>query len=234
MFGKKNILSTRLIHHKQFWQLKRLNSTQFQDEFKVTMSRICSPAMILTAGCEPKKGLNSLHGMTLSSVCSLSVYPNPLLQFNLHLPSYTSKSLHENDGYLALHMLPPSPKAALLGRTFASGIKRDPRHFDTKPKVNDDGSIFHEMTTPFTKIDSNDFIMHKVNEKVEIPILKELERVFVCNKKQVFEVDNHEIWVVNVLQILNPNANYSQQTSKTGGLLYYDRGFHKVGASLRD
>lgn len=197
----------------------------FKELFKTSMSRVSSPAMVLTAGC---KGQNDiLHGMTLSSVCSLSVYPSPLLQFNLHLPSYTSTSLHQN-GLLCLHLMPPTAKSVFLSRTFASGIKRDPEHFDVKP---DDGELFHEMTTPFSHIQQLDYSLHKVGTGY-VPVLEELEAAFICKKKTVVGVDNHEIWVVEVLDILAPNRNYHHK--KSGGLLYFDKGFHKVGDNLHE
>lgn len=231
-------------HSQKVAQTKYLApaSDQFKDEFKATMARISSQAMILTAGVKgfttndtsmlSNTALSKLHGMTLSSVCSLSVYPNPLLQFNLHLPSYTSQTIQENgSGYLALHLLPPTSKSVTLSRIFASGIKRDPKHFES---TGDDGSVFHEMTTPFKQISNDDYKIFDIDGEHKIPILKELERIFICSRKEVFEIDNHEIWVVNVLQILKPNENYLTEKSKTGGLLYYKRGFHKVGASLSE
>ena len=202
-------------------------SLQFRDLFRASMARISSQAMVLTAGSSKRN--EPLHGMTLSSVCSLSVYPTPLLQFNLHLPSYTSSSLHANDGLLCLHVMPPTEKSVFLSRTFASGIKKDPEHFEVKP---DDGEIFHEMTTPFSSIANDDYKLHRVENGIDVPVLAELEVAFVCKKKEVFTVDNHEIWVVKVLDVLFPNGRFKHE--KSGGLLYFDRGFHTVGSPVRE
>ncbi|ODV79685.1 putative NADH-dependent oxidoreductase [Suhomyces tanzawaensis NRRL Y-17324] len=192
------------------------------ESFKSTMSRISAQAMILTSGTGAKEVL-ALHGMTMSSVCSLSVYPTPLLQFNLHLPSYTSQALHENK-YLAIHLLPPTSQSVHLGKIFASGVKTS-----GKPTTNEDGEFFHEMTTPFTKLhQGNDWIFHTVKENINIPILKNSERVLICETMKNFLVDDHEIWVVKVLDI-KENEDYS---NKTGGLLYFDRAFHKIGEKL--
>lgn len=208
-------------------------SAQFRQLFKSSMARVSAQAMVLTAGrravTDPLKMVEPLHGMTLSSVCSLSVYPTPLLQFNLHLPSYTSSALHANDGLLCLHVMPPTEKAVFLSRTFACGIKKDPEHFEVKP---DDGEIFHEMTTPFSYIEDHDYKFHVMENEVQIPVLKELEVAFVCKKSEVFTVDNHEIWVVKVLDVLFPNGQFQHQ--KTGGLLYFDRGFHSIGHPVRE
>ncbi|KAM9892020.1 hypothetical protein OXX79_010311 [Metschnikowia pulcherrima] len=192
--------------------------------FRTAMTRVSSQAMILTAGS--KSPSTELHGMTLSSVCSLSVHPNPLLSFNLHLPSYTSKTLHENNGMLGLHLMPPTKQAVTLGRKFAGGVKRDPSHFDAE---NEDGELFHEMTTPFSGLQGS-YSMHYAGDGVSVPILNESEAVFLCTKHRVFEVENHELWVVKVNDILFPNKRYDSAPS--GGLLYYHRGFHQVGESL--
>lgn len=195
-------------------------------QFKAAMARVSTQAMILTAGCKSQKDV--LHGMTLSSVCSLSVHPKPLLQFNLHLPSYTSQALHDNHGQLCLHLMPPTSESVFLSRTFAAGIKTDRRHFDVKPE---DGEIFHEMTTPFAHVGQKSYDFHDTG-KCLLPVLKELEKAFICEKHEVFSVDSHEIWVVNVLDILSPNRHYEEK--KLGGLLYFQRGFHKVGLCLQE
>ncbi|QFZ25748.1 hypothetical protein EJF18_10859 [Clavispora lusitaniae] len=207
-------------------------SAQFKSLFRSSMSRIASQAMILTAGCE--NASDNLHGMTLSSVCSLSVFPRPLLQFNLHLPSYTASSLHSNGGYLCLHVMPPTEKAVFLSRIFASGVKTDPEHFESK---GDDGEVFHEMTTPFSHLSPTEYYFHQIKdrkaiESLKVPVLKESEVAFICQKEKVVEIDNHEIWVVGVTDILLPNSAFAN--SKTGGLLYFDRGFHEVGPPLRE
>ncbi|CAH2355465.1 hypothetical protein CLIB1423_27S00166 [[Candida] railenensis] len=207
--------------------LRKYSTSTLNDVFKSSMSRISCQAMILTAGqAKVQAGSShttSLHGMTLSSTCSLSVYPTPLLQFNLHLPSYTSQTLHDSK-HLALHLLPPNHNTANLARLFANGIKA--------PPAKDDGDIFHEKTTPFDTLEhGKDWKFHTVavdDLKFDIPILTAAEEVFICKKRSVFEIDSHEIWVVEVLEILStPNDE------PTGGLLYFNRNFHKIGGTLR-
>lgn len=198
--------------------------------FKDSMSRISSPAMILTSGVKGSTSGNSLHGMTLGSVSSLSIQPCPMMQFNLHLPSYTSSSLHKTN-YLALHLLPATPRAAQLGRIFASGVKTTKNKFIATGE--NDGEAFHEMTTPFEKLTGEDWFYHHIEaDSISIPVLKESERVFICKTERHMVVHDHEAWVVKVLEILTPNDKYLH--SKTGGLIYFNRSFHKVGQSLRD
>ncbi|KAK6454658.1 flavin reductase like domain-containing protein [Scheffersomyces xylosifermentans] len=184
--------------------------------------------MILTAATPNHQ---ELHGMTLSSVCSLAVFPNPLLEFNLHLPSYTSQAIHENR-YLAIHLLPPTSKSAFLSRVFASGVKKDKIGSELASTTEElkDGEVFHEMTTPFTRLPKSDYNFHKVDDKISIPILKESEIIFICKLSKTLEVENHEIFVVDVLKIIQ-NEEYK---NSTGGLLYFNRGFHKIGSLVTE
>lgn len=203
------------------------------DLFRTTMSRVSSQAMILTSAAPKKEQTSSkkesiaqLHGMTLSSVCSLSLLPQPLLQFNLHLPSYTSSEIHKNK-YVAIHLLPPSAKSVKLGRVFSSGIKRE--KVTTVDETGEGDGDFHEMTTPFSRLKTEDWKYYEISEEIAIPILQEHESVMICEAVKDIQVGNHEIWVVKVLDIL---TNKEYEGEKTGGLIYFDRHFHRIGDQL--
>ncbi|KAL6452663.1 hypothetical protein SBY92_001925 [Candida maltosa Xu316] len=197
--------------------LRTYSTSQLSEPFRLAMSRISSQAMILTSGT--KTDSNELHGMTLGSVCSLSVFPTPLIQFNLHLPSYTSSELHRYK-YLALHVLPPIDASVHLSRIFAKGIK------------GEDGEVFHEMTKPFELLEGEkEYGFYNVDEEgVKIPILKNVETTLICKVRENFLIEGHEIWVANVVDILQNN----QFKEKSGGILYYNRGFHKIGKRLHE
>ncbi|CUM67292.1 uncharacterized protein PRCAT00004985001 [Priceomyces carsonii] len=205
-----------------------------KDTFKQTMTRIGSQAMILSSGIRFENPGLQLSGMTLSSVVSLSIFPKSLLLFNLHLPSHTSSSIHRH-GYMAIQLLPPTSEAAKLGRIFASGIKQEHSGGLLKPSSRElnDGEIFHEMTTPFSKINENEWHYYELKDKeIKIPILNESEAVFVCEPERSLIVDNHEIWVVKVIDITFPNKTF--QGKRSGGLIYFKRGFHKVGNLIEE
>ena len=192
--------------------LRNYTTSCLLEPFRLTMSRISSQAMILTSGTT---NTHELHGMTLGSVCSLSVFPKPLIQFNLHLPSYTSSELHKHQ-FLALHILPPTSLSVHLSRIFAKGIK------------SKDGEAFHEKTRPFHRLKHNhDYLFYNIDD-IKIPVLKNVETTMICKTRQDFLVDGHEIWVADVIDILQ-NEQYKE---KSGGILYFNRGFHKDGETL--
>ncbi|EGW33563.1 uncharacterized protein SPAPADRAFT_137703 [Spathaspora passalidarum NRRL Y-27907] len=212
---------------------RRLYSMKvLSDQFRQSMSRVSQQAMILTSGTPHATPINQLHGMTLGSVCSLSIYPKPVLQFNLHLPSYTSRELH-SCRICAIHILPPSAESVHLLRIFAKGVKQDNQKelvLGTSKEEIRDGRIFHEMTRPFEKLEQNEFRYHDVDD-VKVPILNEAEIVFICKARENFKVDSHEIWVVDVVDILRGG---DEKSGGGGGVLYYNRGFHSVGESLKE
>lgn len=199
------------------------------DVFRNSMSLIPIQAMILTVGAKEGTRNYQNHGMTLGSVCSLSVHPRPLLQFNLHLPSYTSKVLHKNP-FFAIHTLSPAPDSSRMARIFASGIKNTSQlsHEDQNEQVDSkDTKILNEMTNPFGNLNSDDWSLYDY-QGFQIPVLNSSVRIFICEKVQVFEVDSHEIWVVTVKEIIENNNN------KPGGLLYFNRAFHEVGETIKE
>lgn len=199
------------------------NGTNVATHFMKTMSRIGTQAMILTSGT--KRSGSELHGMTLSSVSSLSVFPRPLIQFNLHLPSYTAQFIDRNK-YLAIHMMPPTLSAVHLSRIFASGVKQNKK----KASECKDGEEFHEMTTPFKQIDEKEWEFYNI-DGVHVPILKESERALVCKAIEHITIDSHQICIAEVIDILTPNKNY-KDLEPSGGLLYCNRKFYTLGNSM--
>lgn len=207
------------------------------EEFKNAMSTVGSQAMILTSSFEGPIEIGKMHGTTLGSVSSLTVYPEPILQFNIQVPSATSDSMHKNK-YMALHMLSPSRESVKLARNFSLGSRfiNQTQHLENQPKSE-------KFTTPFETINKDEWDLfenvihnerpdafHMVND-LHLPILtKHSERILICEKYKVFEIHNHEIWTCKVKDIL---INV-EDDSKTGGLLYFNRNFHNIGDTLHE
>ncbi|SCV04296.1 LAME_0H17326g1_1 [Lachancea meyersii CBS 8951] len=192
-------------------------SAMIQQKFKDSMARMGSQAMILTSASQKTLPHSNFRGVTLSSVSSLSLKPQPLLQFNLQLPSFTSESLHSHE-YFAVHLLKPDATSMSLARTFSRGATTH----------KDSGEII--PTQPFKELAPTvhyDTYALKQNELV-VPILTNSERVFVCQKKDVFRVGDHEIWIGKVEDIIEN----STLGTITGGLIYCNRKFHKLGGHI--
>lgn len=197
------------------------------DLFKKAMARIGSPAMVMTCASDTVSSSSlaqelanlakHFHGATLSSVTLLSVSPRPLLLFNVHLPSFASDELHKKD-YLAVHILPPTPRLATLGRAFACGLKLARKDDQVSGR-----------TLPFEGlVPEKDWYLHKINDSISVPILREAECALVCQTVRSIYIDNHEIWTATVLNVLEHDGSDSNK----GGLLYFNRAFHRVGPAV--
>lgn len=197
--------------------------------FKDCMSSISSQAMILTAPIKSSPhstdqiSPSELHGMTLSSVASLTLNPQPLLQFNLQVPSITSEKLHDLKIF-AFHILPPNNNSVRLARIFSRGINSKP----IKDSIT--GELIH--TKPFMNLNENEWNLFNFKDKINLPILKNSEKIIICEKFKVFKIYNHEIWVCSIKDIINNIDDINEE--KTGGLLYFNRKFHKIGDSLNE
>lgn len=188
-----------------------------QQKFRESMGCIGNQAMILTSACDKSLPHDLFRGVTLSSVTSLSLKPYPLLQFNLQLPSFTSESLHANQ-HFAIHLLKPDAQSVKLARIFSKGAM----------KHHQSGKIV--PTQPFKGLaESKQYETYQLgNSDLVIPLLKNTERIFVCKKKNVFKVGDHEIWVGQVEDIVVNEQN----GTVTGGVLYCNRGFHVLGGKI--
>lgn len=180
--------------------------------------------MVLTAPVSGQPDTSKLHGMTLSSVCSLSVEPRRLIQFNIEKPSITSDALHEFK-FFAIHILPPTLESVKVARIFSQGARR---------KRNDLGEIVHAQ--PFKDMDPKLWRMANkldcgmvhtlLSPSINIPLLCRAERILLCEKVEVLNVDNREIWVGEVKKI---HIDKDIQHRDSGGLIYFNRKFHKLG-----
>lgn len=186
-----------------------------QGKFKECMGKVANQAMILSSASSNRLPHGSFRGLTLSSVTSLALKPFPMIQFNLQLPSFTSESLHENQ-FFAVHLLRPNPTSIELARNFSKGAVRNVTNTGFTP------------TKPFQDLNENEHYATYTIEGTElvIPILQNSDRVLICQKKDVFRVGDHEIWVGQVDDIL------VNDDKATGGLLYCNRNFHILGDKI--
>ncbi|CCD25898.2 flavin reductase family protein NDAI_0G01220 [Naumovozyma dairenensis CBS 421] len=212
--------------------------TTTQLRFKDIMSRISHSVMIITSAVPDTETSSSYHGLTISSMTSLSLNPYPRIQFNLQIPSFTSDALHLYK-YFAIHVLKPNEYSINLAKQFSKGSSI--RH-----------SNGFERTRPFVGLKEHvDFekypLINDKSEKLNIPILSGCERILICKNDHVFEVGDHEIWIGKVEDILDDsvktdakNHNNTEQDTKNhtkddgteGSLLYYNRRFHIIGGHL--
>ncbi|AET39466.1 flavin reductase family protein Ecym_4415 [Eremothecium cymbalariae DBVPG len=238
-------MSKRLFVKLQRYGCRRYSHEITQQRFKETMSRISSQAMILTT--------SNMKGVTLGSVTSLSINPRPMVQFNLQVPSFTSQEIHKMKKF-ALHLMSPTQHSVNMAKLFSKGAIKgcNDEFVPTRPfdlLVEGKDYLMYDVecraTNPIptiiceedAKIDwekdealCNDT---KVDAKsLSLPILTSAERVIICESIRCFQVGDHEIWVGQVEEICSPDSgrvNEINKEQKTGGLVYFNRQFYKIG-----
>lgn len=158
--------------------LKRHSST-LGGKYKQAMSGVAAPANIITTinGNEPR-------GLTVSSVASLSVWPHPLVSFNIQIPSRTSQVLHEANQF-AVNVLSGTAESVRLCKAFAGG--------------------YGANVNPFEKFKEEiDFTGHNHGN---IPVVNHASAILFCEKEHVFRTQDHEIWVAKVYDVENNSAD---------------------------
>lgn len=191
------------------------------------MGGIASSAMIITttspSGSEPR-------GLTLSSITSLSVKPVPMVSFNVQLPSRTSEVLHSRNVF-AINVLAACEASVELARAFSGAYGAHTNPFEKF------ASAFKNSTNPLERVPLQlNVHASAVPEGVvdadyeharNIPVISNASAILYCKKNQIFNVQDHEIWVASVFHV-----DVSSSLSEAGTLLYQNRAFHSLGPKL--
>lgn len=188
--------------------------------FKNALRKTSFPVMIVTTGTQLTPTNQRLQGATVSSLTSLSMNPIPLLQFNLSVPSTTSQLLRKT-GLFAVHILHGDQTCMSLAKRFSQGIKT-------------------KLTTPFDTLDiDKDYTIYSQQDNSgmgKLPILKGVKDVLICETKSVMTVQDHDIWVGQVVDSLghdNDDLDRKLNNHTTGGgLLHHNGHFHRLGGPI--
>lgn len=186
-------------------------------DFRQVMRTLSYPTMIVTAAISKGTKPVDFHGLTISSMTSLSINPKPLVQFNIKIPSRTSTSIKKYKIF-AIHFLEPNEANINLAKYFSRGIR-------------------DKITRPFSGlIENKDYLCYtndslNLGSDMMLPLLKDTGKILICTSKDVFKVQDHEIWVGEVFQILPPQNNNTISNS-IGGLLHCMGDFFKIGDSI--
>lgn len=90
------------------------------DQVRVLMRRVPHPVAIITASDNTTTGDGVFRGMTVSSFNTVTLYPEPVVSFNVKRPSETLNAL-QSSGRFLVHLLAPSPATAKLALDFSRG-----------------------------------------------------------------------------------------------------------------
>lgn len=147
------------------------------EEYRNAMKGIASSANIITTNHNLDSSTYEPRGLTVSSLTSLSISPDPLISFNLQLPSRTSEVLKDS-GIFAINVLPALKESVDLCRAFAGALG---------PNVN-----------PFEKFSHH---FDYCEDEIIIPSVKFANSIIYCKPIDLLKVQDHEIWVAKVYKV---------------------------------
>lgn len=178
-----------------------------------------SPVAIITTSVSSNAPISDYHGLTVSSMTSLSLNPDPLILFNVMVPSRSSESLKAFDLF-GVHLLKPSSYSIDLVRKFSQGHRSGGLITSPFDGLLKDYDFFHyDGLTKNSKLENTGGIL---------PLLMHCDKILVCKKKNFFEVADHEIWVGEVVDTI-----ISKHGSKSdGNLLHFNSEFYRVGTKI--
>ncbi|KZZ89022.1 Flavin reductase-like, FMN-binding protein [Ascosphaera apis ARSEF 7405] len=98
-------------------------------DLRYMMRHVPHPVAIITATNPSAKTLKETYrGMTVSTYNTVTLYPEPVISFNVKTPSETYNAICQSKRFL-VHLLSPKPSTARLARDFARGNEYlDPEH----------------------------------------------------------------------------------------------------------
>ncbi|KAJ9387467.1 hypothetical protein DTO063F5_3031 [Paecilomyces variotii] len=97
------------------------SSPSLSDQVRFLMRQVPHPVAIITATDPNSPTPNEAYrGMTVSSFNTVTLYPEPVISFNVKRPSETLHAL-QTSGHFHVHLLAPSEATAKLARDFSKG-----------------------------------------------------------------------------------------------------------------
>ncbi|KAJ9234960.1 hypothetical protein DTO271D3_8567 [Paecilomyces variotii] len=100
---------------------KEQSSPSLSDQVRFLMRQVPHPVAIITATDPNSPTANEAYrGMTVSSFNTVTLYPEPVISFNVKRPSETLHAL-QTSGHFHVHLLAPSEATAKLARDFSRG-----------------------------------------------------------------------------------------------------------------
>lgn len=172
------------------------------EQYRQVMSSVAQAAMIITTNHMDQQRQPEPRGLTVSSVTSLSIKPEPALSFNIQVPSQTSRALHDSMVF-ALNILPPSKSAVEICKAFAGSLGKDVNPFEVEKSL--------------LRYESNG-----------MPVVSIAMAVLMCEATNCFSVQDHEIWVARVTNV----ELYPSLARHEGNLLYQNHRFHELGQTV--
>ncbi|KAI9798108.1 MAG: hypothetical protein M1833_005005 [Piccolia ochrophora] len=177
------------------------------DELRVLMRNTPFPVSVLTVPNAETACGRRCEGLTLTSLTPLSLHPDPLVTFNIRLPSSSYRALLSARRFL-IHLLAAQPAAVRLAATFATSSLQRPR-----------SSTGSSTTTPH--VSGPHHLESGVRAQLECKLIGDGWRVA-----------DHAVVVAKVERVISADGVVEKAQLQEAGLMYAGRKFWRLGQRL--
>ncbi|EPX73876.1 NADH-dependent flavin oxidoreductase [Schizosaccharomyces octosporus yFS286] len=194
------------------------NSPSSHAEFRALMRRFAQPVVILSSGFP-----NGQHAaMTASSFTPVSLSPNPIVSFNLKVPSRTASAILQSQR-VVVHLL----SSSILRHSQWASILSRPNHpsIFPSPDLSSPSSPPNSSGHSHGSTHSHSLSPSEVSfSKEGVPHLLDSLGLLHCSILQSIPVQDHLLFLASVNRVEHGSIPLSQST----GLVYYNREYCSI------
>jgi flavin reductase (DIM6/NTAB) family NADH-FMN oxidoreductase RutF len=210
---------------------KELGKVALSDQVRMLMRRVPHPVAIVTASDCTASRDRAFRGMTVSSFNTITLYPAPVVSFNVKQPSETLNAI-QSSGRFLVHLLASSAATAKLARAFSRGngnLQPPSGLGDFEFSLLDDASPQSSVEPPALR--RQKYVPrseHPATDPADFPFILDC----IYNPEYSIQVHDHTIvmgTVVKVLEHPHPNDRGERSTTEDLCLTYADTRFWKMG-----
>jgi flavin reductase (DIM6/NTAB) family NADH-FMN oxidoreductase RutF len=195
---------------------------QLSDNMRSALRHVTQPVALVTSFMASAGSLKDAdkralsRGVTVSSLCTVTLHPKPVVSFNLRVPSRSWDAISAS-GFLRVHLLKASPEGATAAHVFT--LPYEQSHEPFKHLTEKGGHMSYPRTRNPAKVP-------------EIIWPEAIHANFVAKvlREKCIEVGDHMIIVAEVIK-MSPSRN-ADATDK-GALAYGMKGYRQLGGEIK-
>ena len=202
-------------------QPKKQSDQQLSDDMRSALRYITQPVALVTA-CAIQQGEEKrklARGVTVSSFCTVTLHPKPIISFNLRVPSRSWDAISES-GNLRVHLLKASPEGATVAHAFTLPYEQPHEPFE------------HLSQSGLVKVWN---LLTNSKRPSKVPRLRADNAIYAdfiarIMPEKCIEVGDHMIVVAEVTRTL---ISEDAAALDAGALAYGMKGYRQLGGEIK-
>lgn len=209
-----------------------------RNKVRLMMRKVPHPVAIITSTDPTSSEVTAFRGMTVSSFNTVTLHPQPVVSFNIKLPSETYNAIDTSSRFL-VHLLSPRDVTAKLAWEFAKGSENiaqgergrlfkflSPSSPDSQPSINDGEPPRLAVNSHKTPVSSTSI------EEIYFPVIFECQYL-----RRSVKVGDHIIVLGTVINTFGDEGHSERRNNSMHGrdelcLTYADTRFWHMGKNI--